>query len=57
LLLGLGESLVGRLLNFDALDMRFREIRLTRDPDCPGCGTASVFSGYEDIVRFCAAAG
>ena len=57
LLLGLGESLVGRLLNFDALDMRFREIRLARDPDCPGCGTASVFSGYEDIVRFCAAAG
>lgn len=57
LLLGLGESLVGRLLNFDALDMRFREIRLTRDPDCPGCGMASVFSGYEDIVRFCAAAG
>ena len=57
LLLGLGESLVGRLLNFDALDMRFREIRLTRDPDCPGCGTASVFSGYEDIVRFCATAG
>jgi len=57
LLLGLGESLVGRLLNFDALDMRFREIRLTRDPDCPGCGTASVFSGYEDIVRFCAAVG
>ena len=57
LLLGLGESLVGRLLNFDALDMRFREIRLARDPDCPGCGTASVFSGYEDIVRFCATAG
>ncbi len=57
LLLRLGEPLVGRLLNFDALDMRFREIRLARDPDCPGCGKASVFNGYEDIVRFCAAAG
>ncbi|MBB6242999.1 molybdopterin-synthase adenylyltransferase MoeB [Rhodanobacter sp. MP1X3] len=57
LLLGIGEPLVGRLLNFDALDMRFREIRLARDPNCPGCGAASVFNGYEDIVRFCAVAG
>jgi sulfur-carrier protein adenylyltransferase/sulfurtransferase len=57
LLLRLGEPLVGRLLNFDALDMRFREIRLARDPDCPGCGKASVFNGYEDVVRFCAATG
>jgi len=57
LLLGIGEPLVGRLLNFDALDMRFREIRLARDPNCPGCGAAFVFNGYEDIVRFCAAAG
>jgi molybdopterin/thiamine biosynthesis adenylyltransferase/rhodanese-related sulfurtransferase len=57
LLLGLGEPLVGRLLNLDALDMRFREIRLPRDPACPGCGAASAFSGYEDIVRFCSAAG
>ncbi|HEY8682888.1 MAG TPA: molybdopterin-synthase adenylyltransferase MoeB [Rhodanobacter sp.] len=56
LILGLGEPLVGRLLNFDALDMRFREIRLPRDPACPGCGAAAVFNGYEDIARFCAAA-
>ncbi|HWX66546.1 MAG TPA: molybdopterin-synthase adenylyltransferase MoeB [Rhodanobacter sp.] len=56
LLLELGEPLVGRLLSFDALGMHFHEARLRRDPDCPGCGAAAVFSGYEDIVRFCSAA-
>lgn len=57
LILGLGEPLVGRLLSFDALGMRFRETRLPRDPECPGCGSQAVFEGYEDIVRWCAAAG
>lgn len=38
LVLGLGESLVGRLLVFDALSMRFSELRLRPDPDCPACG-------------------
>ena len=38
LLLGIGEPLVGRLVHVDALAMRFRELRLPRDPDCPGCG-------------------
>ena len=38
-LLGLGESLVGRLLTYDALGMRFREVKLRRDPNCPLCGT------------------
>jgi adenylyltransferase/sulfurtransferase len=38
LLLGVGEPLVGRLLIFDALAMRFRELRVGRDPDCPVCG-------------------
>ena len=56
LLLGLGEPLVGRLLTFDALGMRFREIRLLRDPDCPGCGRSAVFRGYGDIAELCAAA-
>jgi molybdopterin/thiamine biosynthesis adenylyltransferase len=56
LLLQLGDSLVGRLLFFDALDMRFNEARLRRDPSCPGCGSAAQFSGYEDIARFCASA-
>ncbi|BDU21967.1 molybdopterin-synthase adenylyltransferase MoeB [Dyella sp. GSA-30] len=57
LILALGEPLVGRLLSFDALGMRFRETRLRRDPECPGCGPQAIFEGYEDIVRWCAAAG
>jgi molybdopterin/thiamine biosynthesis adenylyltransferase/rhodanese-related sulfurtransferase len=57
LILGLGDPLVGRLLSFDALDMRFRETRLPRDPACPGCGANARFTGYADIAAFCAAAG
>jgi molybdopterin/thiamine biosynthesis adenylyltransferase/rhodanese-related sulfurtransferase len=53
-LLGIGEPLVGRLLCYDALATRFREIRLPRDPRCPGCGPVAVFSGYEDIAHICA---
>ncbi len=40
LLLGIGEPLVGRLLTYDALGMRFREVKLRRDPACPLCGTS-----------------
>ncbi len=40
LLLGIGEPLVGRLLTYDALGMRFREVKLRRDPKCPLCGTS-----------------
>ena len=40
LLLGIGEPLIGRLLTYDALGMRFREVRLRRDPDCPLCGSS-----------------
>ena len=38
LLLGRGEPLIGRLLTYDALGMRFREVKLRRDPRCPLCG-------------------
>jgi len=38
LILGKGEPLIGRLLTYDALGMRFREVRLRRDPKCPLCG-------------------
>ena len=38
LLIGMGESLIGRLLTYDALGMRFREVKLRRDPKCPVCG-------------------
>jgi hypothetical protein len=38
LLLGIGDALIGRLLTYDALGMRFREVKLRRDPKCPLCG-------------------
>jgi hypothetical protein len=38
LLLGIGDPLIGRLLTYDALGMRFREVKLRRDPKCPLCG-------------------
>src|SRR5216684_3004739 len=38
LILGRGDALVGRLLLFDALGMKFRELKLRRNPDCPACG-------------------
>jgi molybdopterin/thiamine biosynthesis adenylyltransferase/rhodanese-related sulfurtransferase len=57
LILGLGQPLVGRLLTYDALGMRFRELTLRRDPACPGCGAGAKFAGYVDLERMCAAAG
>ncbi|HET7662128.1 MAG TPA: molybdopterin-synthase adenylyltransferase MoeB [Rhodanobacteraceae bacterium] len=54
LILGIGEPLVGRLLTLDALTMRMRELRLPRDPECPGCGPHASFTGYTDIESFCA---
>ena len=53
LLLGLGEPLVGRLLHFDALAMRFRETRLQADPDCNVCAPGNVMTGYIDYAAFC----
>jgi molybdopterin/thiamine biosynthesis adenylyltransferase len=54
LVLGIGSPLIGRLLCFDALAATFRELRLPRDPQCPGCGANAQFTGYEDIARNCA---
>ncbi|KLJ02101.1 molybdopterin-synthase adenylyltransferase MoeB [Luteimonas sp. FCS-9] len=54
LLLGIGEPLRGRLLQFDALRMRFRETRLGADPDCPLCAPGRAFPGYIDYAAFCA---
>lgn len=56
LLLGIGEPLAGRLLHFDALAMRFRETRLSPDPDCAVCVPGRLFRGYIDYERFCATA-
>jgi molybdopterin/thiamine biosynthesis adenylyltransferase/rhodanese-related sulfurtransferase len=54
LVLGIGTPLAGRLLQFDALAMRFRETRLTPDPQCPVCAPDAVFPGYIDYAAFCA---
>ncbi|HET7925730.1 MAG TPA: molybdopterin-synthase adenylyltransferase MoeB, partial [Rhodanobacteraceae bacterium] len=54
LVLGVGDPLVGRLLCYDALAARFRELRLSRDPACPGCGANAAFAGYEDLAQLCA---
>ena len=55
LLLRIGEPLSGRLLQFDALSMRFRETRLLPDPDCPVCAPGRAFPGYIDYQAFCTA--
>jgi molybdopterin/thiamine biosynthesis adenylyltransferase/rhodanese-related sulfurtransferase len=55
LVLGIGETLVGRLLCYDALAAKFRELKLPRDPLCPGCGANAIFTGYEDIAQICRA--
>lgn len=53
LLLGIGEPLVGRLLRFDALGMRFRETRISPDPQCAVCAPGVPFPGYIDYAAFC----
>jgi adenylyltransferase/sulfurtransferase len=53
LLLGAGEPLLGRLLLFDALRMKFREMRLRRDPACPACGDHPTIHALIDYERFC----
>src|SRR3954471_13939894 len=53
LLLGIGESLVGRLLLFDALSTEFSEVRLKKDAACPVCGEHPTITEYIDYVEFC----
>ena len=57
LLLGIGQPLAGRLLQFDALAMQFRQTRLAPDPDCPVCAPGRPFPGYIDYAAFCASGG
>jgi molybdopterin/thiamine biosynthesis adenylyltransferase/rhodanese-related sulfurtransferase len=54
LALGIGDSLVGRLLLFDALAAEFTEVSIRRDPDCPVCGEHPTITEYIDYVEFCA---
>jgi sulfur-carrier protein adenylyltransferase/sulfurtransferase len=53
LALGKGSSLVGRLLLFNALDMKFRELKLRRDPQCPVCGEHPTIKELIDYEMFC----
>ncbi|MGO8839112.1 MAG: molybdopterin-synthase adenylyltransferase MoeB [Limisphaerales bacterium] len=53
LALGRGNSLVGRLLLFNALDMKFRELKLRRDPACPVCGEQPTIKELIDYEMFC----
>ena len=52
LLLGIGDSLIGRLLLVDALRMQFRTLKLQRDPQCPACGTREI-QELIDYEEFC----
>ena len=53
LLVGIGEPLIGRLLIYDALRLRFQELRLQKDPDCPVCGTHPTVRELVDYEAFC----
>ena len=53
LILGKGEPLIGRLLLVDALAMKFRELKLRKNPDCPVCGTHPTITKLIDYNEFC----
>src|SRR6201985_795946 len=53
LILGIGDPLIGRLLLVDSLGMRFRELKLRKNPDCPVCGTHPTVTALIDYDQFC----
>lgn len=53
LILGKGEPLIGRLMLVDALNMKFRELKLRKNPDCPVCGTNPTVTKLIDYQQFC----
>ena len=53
LILGIGEPLIGRFLIYDALKMKFRELKLRKDPECPVCGTHPTVTKLIDYDQFC----
>jgi adenylyltransferase/sulfurtransferase len=53
LIIGRGDTLIGRLLLFDALRLKFRELKLERDPDCPVCGRHPSVTSLIDYEAFC----
>jgi len=54
LLLGKGDLLAGRLITYDSLKMRFRELKLRKDDNCPVCGSHPTITSYIDYEGFCA---
>ncbi len=54
LILGKGDTLAGRLMTYDSLKMKFRELKLRRDKDCPVCGDKPTITSYIDYEGFCA---
>src|SRR5260370_1373920 len=57
LILGRGDNLIGRLLLFDALGMKFRELKLRKNPNCPVCGTHPTITKLIDYYEFCGVRG
>lgn len=55
LILGIGESLCGHLLVYDALEMEFRKLKLNRNPACPVCGDSPTIKELVDYNQFCGA--
>jgi molybdopterin/thiamine biosynthesis adenylyltransferase len=55
ILLGKGSTLAGRLMTYDSMKMKFRELRLRRSPDCPVDGVKPTITSYVDYEGFCAA--
>jgi sulfur-carrier protein adenylyltransferase/sulfurtransferase len=53
LILGIGEPLIGRFLVYDALKMRFRDLKLPKDPDCPVCGLRPVITTLRESAASC----
>src|SRR5690349_19691856 len=53
LIAGIGETLIGRLVLYDALAMRFRELKLRRNPECPACGDHPTITKLIDYQEFC----
>jgi adenylyltransferase/sulfurtransferase len=53
LIIGQGQTLIGRLLVFDALGMKFRELKLRKNPDCPVCGAHPTITRLIDYEQFC----
>lgn len=56
LILGQGDPLIGRLLIFDALKMKFKELKVRKDPNCPVCGTNPTITSLIDYDQFCGTA-